>query len=207
MLDLSFSSTGGQVELHVDVESTSLRGEGFAFGVIVRQGSKIHGEIALLSVEGASRASEWVADKVLPHLGGIPTVPTQEALLRTFWNLYKNVREAVIQVHGCKPWELVGRFAVVGDNMWPVEASFLAAAHDWAMKAAGATEFDGPYMPIDVSSVLCALGYNPDLPRSDAAEKLGVTGAKHDPRIDARQSMAVLDAARRQDPALDKYKV
>jgi hypothetical protein len=80
--------------------------------------------------------------------------------------------------------------------MWPVEASFIAAAHDWAMANYGAGEFDGPYMPIDITSALAALGYDPDLSRSNAAEALGVTGPKHHPLVDARQSAAVYDAAR-----------
>lgn len=198
---------GGLVELHLDVESTSLRGVGFAFGAIVRQGEDVLAEVAVLSEEGAAQVSTWVQENVLPHLGDLPRVASQEELYRAFWALYSSLRKAVIDTHGCKPWELAGRFALVGDNMWPVEAAFIAAAHDWAMQNAGASEFDGPYMPIDITSVLWALGYNPDLPRSDVAERLGVSGAKHDPRVDCRHSMAVLDAARRQDPILASYKI
>jgi len=201
------TATGGLVEIHLDVESTSLRGLGFAFGAIVRQGNQVIHKCARLSEEGAAGASEWVKDNVLPHLGDLPKVAMQDELYAAFWTLYATVKSAVIETQGCKPWELAGRFAIVGDNMWPVEAGFVMAAHDWAMKNAGASEFDGPYMPIDVTSVLWGLGYNPDLPRSEAAEALGVTGAKHNPVVDALQSMAVLDAARRHHPLLEPYKV
>ncbi len=195
-MDLTkISADGGLVELHIDVESTSLRGVGFAFGAIVRQGGQVVGEDALLSEEGAAQSGDWVRENVLPHLGDLPRVGTQDGLYEAFWSLYSGVRAAAT------------KFALVGDNIWPVEAAFLHATHDWAMQNAGAGEFDGPYMPVDITSVLLALGYNPDLPRSEAAEALGVTGPKHNPVVDARQSMAVLDAARRGDPVMEPYKV
>lgn len=198
---------GGLVEIHLDVEATTLRGSGFAFGAIVRQGDGIIHECALLSESGAAQSGDWVRENVLPHLGDLPKVTTQDELYASFWTLYSTVRSVVIKTHECMPWELAGKFAVFGDNMWPVEANFIMSAHDWAMKNAGARELDGPYLPIDITSVLWALGYNADLPRSEAAEALGVTGAKHNPLIDARQSMAVLDAARRHDPRLRQYRV
>lgn len=189
-------SAATPVELHLDAESTSLRGLGFAFGGFVRQNGIILAEFAAMSREGAALCGDWVKANVLPHLGDIPVVETQTDLHATFWAIYKAAKEATLATYGCKPWELGGKFSVVGDNMWPVEASFLIAAHDWAMANDGATEFDGPYMPIDITSVLEALGYDPDLSRSEAAEALGVTGPKHNPLVDARQSAAIYDAAR-----------
>lgn len=188
-------NAGDPVELHFDVESTSLRGEGFPFGGFVRQNGVVIADFSAMSAEGAAKCGDWVKANVLPHIADIPVVETQADLHAAFWAVYKAAREATLAAYGCKPWELAGKFVVFGDNMWPVESSFLTAAHDWAMANAGAGEFDGPYMPIDVTSALAVLGYNPDLPRAEAAADLGVTGPKHNPVIDARQSAAVYDAA------------
>lgn len=206
----SITPNGGAVELHFDVESASLRGVGFAYGGFIRQGGEVLATFALLSTEGAAGACDWVRDNVIPHLGDVPTIETQEELISSFWEIYAGVRARVIDVQGIKPWETTAlrrAFAVVFDNGWPVEASFLLAAHDWARENAGAGEFDGPYMPVDVQTGLAALGYNPDLPRGEAAAALGVTGPQHDPRVDAAQSAAIWDAALRGDPKLDRYKV
>jgi hypothetical protein len=45
------------VELHLDVESTSLRGQGFAFGGFVRQGDTVIAEFAAMSREAPPSAA------------------------------------------------------------------------------------------------------------------------------------------------------
>jgi len=206
----AIEKNNGLVEFHLDVESTSLRGTGFAFGGFVRQNGKILGKFALLSKEGEAQASDWVKEKVLPHLKNLPTVETQAELYQAYWKIYSTVRSHVIDLNGIQPWEtgkLVRIFRVVWDNGSPVEVKFEDEVISWATENAGASEFDGAYMPIDISTSLSELGYHPDLPRSEVAEKMGITGPQHHPEVDCEQSCTIWDAANRKDPRLDQYKL
>jgi len=211
----SIAADSGRVEIHFDVESTSLRGVGFALGGFVRQGKRELMEFALLARSEATLCGEWVQQNVLPHLADLPTVETVEDIYAAYGRLFNAVKSRVMELHGIKPWdttELRKRFVVVVDNGFPVEAGFEAACWRHLLAQASepdrfAVEMGGAYMPCDISTALDVLGYNPDLPRAEAAEALGVTGPKHNPVIDARQSAAVFDAARRGDPALDKYRL
>ena len=242
----AISKDGGMVEIHLDVESTSLNGIGFAFGAIVRQGQAELGEVAALALEGANMVANggeregFVRKDILPHLGDLPQVETLTELRELWLTLYFAVKNRVMELNGIKPWEtgaLRRKLVVVIDNGIPVEALFNATAMEARVVAAeqalrmavdaefgdkaeadkayadryfGAVtviELGGFYMPRDISTALEEMGYNPDLPRSKVAEALGITGTKHHPVVDARQSMAVYDAAKRRDPVLDTHKL
>ena len=72
-----------------DVESTSLHGSGFAVGAIVidRTGKYID-QFELLSIEGASKASEWVQDNIIPNLKDMPTCAYDYTLRNLFFEFY-----------------------------------------------------------------------------------------------------------------------
>lgn len=226
----TITTEGGSVEIHMDVESTSLNGTGFAFGAIVRQGEAELGEVAGIAREGVALIeaggdrTAFVREQILPHLGDLPEVATLAELGELWLSLYDAVKNRVMEVHGIQPWEtgkLRRRMAVVIDNGIPVEALFNSAAIENRVVAAEGSfkegddyfmsvttkELGGMYMPRDISTALEVLGYDPDLPRSDVAEALGVTGPKHHPVVDARQSMVVYDAAKRGDAVLDAHKL
>lgn len=226
----AITADGGFVEIHLDVESTSLNGTGFAFGAIVRQGEAELGEVAAIAREGidlieaGGERTGFVKGEILPHLDNLPEVATLAELGELWLSLYDAVKNRVMELHGIQPWEtgaLRRKMAVVIDNGIPVEALFNSAAIERRVEVAE-TEFKegddyfmsvttrelgGMYMPRDISTALEMLGYDPDLPRADVAEALGVTGPKHHPVVDARQSMAVLDAAKRKDQVLEPYKL
>jgi hypothetical protein len=148
----------------------------------------------------------WVAENILPHLDDLPRAGSVEEMYEAYGALYFAVKNRVLELHGLQPWDtadLRRHFVVVIDNGMPVEAGFEARC--WEHLAAEAEKdgedvfgitMGGMYMPVDVSTALDVLGYDPDLPRSEAAEALGATGPKHHPVVDARQSAAVYDAAR-----------
>lgn len=210
----AITADGGRLEIHLDVESTSLRGVGFAIGGFVRQGDRELMEFAVLAEDAAAQCGEWVQENVLPHLYDLPTVATVGEVYAAYGEFFFAVKNRVLELHGLQPWDtsdLRAKFAVVIDNGMPVEAAFEAAC--WAHLVETADDADtfsiemgGMYMPVDISTALECWGYNPDLPRSDAAELLGVTGPKHHPVVDARQSAAVYDAAKRGDTVLDAYR-
>ncbi|MHA1540809.1 MAG: hypothetical protein ACTSXL_02765 [Alphaproteobacteria bacterium] len=208
------TKNGGMVQIHLDVEATSLRGEGFAIGGFIRQGKNILTEFELLSEEGAKKAGDWVKENVLPHLKEMPTCKTQKELRKYYFDIFNAVKGKVLELNKLNPWDtsvLRQKFAVVYDNGMPVESQFEMDCWKQALENAKddekfGIELGGAYMPIEISTVLDVKGYNPDLPRSEAAEALGVIGPKHNPLVDAKQSAAVYDAAMKKLPILNKYK-
>lgn len=200
----AITASGGRVEIHLDVESNGLRGVGFAIGGFVRQGKEELMEFsAIAPLPEGQELDGFVEEKIMPYLGDLPKVDSLEQMYEMYGELFFAVKSRVMELHGLEPWDtsdIRRNFVVVIDNGMPVEANFEAAC--WQHLSAQASEEDrfgvemgGMYAPLDVSSVLDARGYNPDLPRFEVAEAMGVTGPKHHPVVDARQSAAVLDAA------------
>jgi hypothetical protein len=203
----AITADGGRVEIHLDVESNGLRGIGFAIGGFVRQGEQELMEFAMLApLPEGQEMDGWVKENILPHLGDLPRAGSIEDMYSAYGALYFAVKNRILELHGLQPWDaadLRRLFAVVYDNGMPVEAAFearcwehLIAVAEAAGEDAFGVIFGGAYMPIDISTALDVLGYDPDLNRAEAAEVLGVTGLKHNPIDDARQSAAVYDAAR-----------
>ena len=59
-----------------DVESTSLHGSGFAVGAIVVNKIKVEiDRFELLSIEGATKANDWVKENVIPNLKELKLLP------------------------------------------------------------------------------------------------------------------------------------
>jgi len=201
----AITANADRVEIHLDVESTSLRGTCFAIGGFIRQGKTELYEFSLLAEEGAAEAAPWVQENILLHLQDLPTVKTLAELYDFYGEIFFAVKNRVLELYGLEPWEtakLRKQFAVVIDNGMPVEAAFESAC--WSHLIAKAQEagedtfgieMGGMYMPIEISTALDVLGFDPDLPRSEAAEEAGFTGPKHNPVVDARQSACVYDLA------------
>ena len=109
-----------------DVESTSLFGTGFAVGVIVIsiKGIEID-RFELKSLEGESKANDWVKENVIPNLSDIPTCETDRELRDRFFEFLKKHRET------CDIWS---------DCNFPVETNFLnqivqdnPSTREWSM--------------------------------------------------------------------------
>jgi hypothetical protein len=172
--------------------------------------------------EGEDPRTAFVCREVLPAFEGFDFVKVEDAraLRQRYWETWAAVRNHVLSINSIEPWEtgeLRKVLTLVVDNGMPVESAFLRAAQEDAVQRAIAeqgvyndavlygVELAGPYAPTDVATVLEENGYNPDLNRTEVAEVVGVSGRKHNPVIDARQSMVVMDAARSRHQVLEPY--
>lgn len=151
-----------------DVESTSLHGAGFAAGAIVLDSTgKEIARFELLSKEGASKASDWVKENVLPNLSDMPTCNTDKELREKFFEFYKQHKE------GAEIWS---------DVNFPVETNFLSAivADDPEVR-----QWEMPYPLKDLSTLISV-----DINRIEAS---GIKGLRpHNPLDDAIASVNLL---------------
>ena len=120
-----------------DVESTSLFGTGFAVGVIViSPDRKEIDNFVLKSLEGESKAGDWVKQNVTPNLVNMVSCETDRELRDRFFEFYKKHKAS------CDIWS---------DCNFPVETNFLnqVVQDDLANR-----EFEMPYPLKDLCTIL-----------------------------------------------------
>jgi hypothetical protein len=156
-----------------DVESTSLHGEGFAFGVVVtdRNGNAVD-HLELLSKEGAEQSNDWVKENVLPHLQDMPTCETNKELRDAFYEFYMKHKETA---------------DIWSDCNFPVETNFLSAIVRDDIES---RQWNMPYPLKDISTVV-----NIDINRIEGCNLLDLR--KHNPLDDAIASLHYLIKAMR----------
>jgi hypothetical protein len=147
-----------------DVESTSLFGSGFAFGVVVynRGGSEVD-RLELKSKEGQGLANDWVKQNVIPHLEDMPSCETDRELRDAFYNFYMKHKETA---------------EIWSDCNFPVETNFL---NDIVKDDIEARQWNMPYPLKDISTIV-------DI-NIDRVIESGMTELrKHNPLDDAKAS-------------------
>ena len=147
-----------------DVESTSLFGSGFAFGVVVynRGGSEVD-RLELKSKEGQELANDWVKQNVIPHLEDMPSCETDIELRDAFYNFYMKHKETA---------------EIWSDCNFPVETNFL---NDVVKDDIEGRQWNMPYPLKDISTVV-------DI-NINRTEECGIVGLrKHNPLDDAKAS-------------------
>ncbi len=147
-----------------DVESTSLFGSGFAFGVVVynRGGSEVD-RLELKSKEGQELANDWVKQNVIPHLEDMPSCETDRELRDAFYNFYMKHKETA---------------EIWSDCNFPVETNFL---NDVVKDDIEGRQWNMPYPLKDISTVV-------DI-NINRTEECGIVGLrKHNPLDDAKAS-------------------
>lgn len=151
-----------------DVESTSLHGTGFAFGVVVvdKSGLEID-HLELLSKEGAKKVNNWVKENVIPNLSDMPTCETDKELRDSFFNFYLKHKETA---------------EIWSDVNFPVETNFL---HSILNDSPKDREWLMPYPLKDMSTLI-----DVDI---DRHTECGITNLrKHNPLDDSRASACLL---------------
>lgn len=198
----------GVVEMHLDVESTTLRGVGFAFALVIRQNGIILGEVgANCASYGEAHGVEWVRNNVLPFLDNLRVVPTLDDVYHAYWTTTNAVREGLMEHAGRTANNVREQMRLFWFNGIPVEAQFEWSAMKWAMENGLATEFDGAINPCDILTIVEHYGYKARLSLEKAALALdALRGIAHNPLNDVYHAMALLDAARVQDPRLDGFR-
>jgi hypothetical protein len=151
-----------------DVESTSLHGSGFAVGAVVMtsQGAEVD-RFELLSLEGASKAGEWVKENVLPSLRNMPTCETDRELRDRFFEFYMRHKETA---------------QIWSDVNFPVETNFL---HKIVKDDPEKREWLMPYPLYDASTIVPV-----EIDRNEASKLTGLR--KHNPLDDSIASLTVL---------------
>ena len=147
-----------------DVESTSLFGSGFAFGVVVynRGGSEVD-RLELKSKEGQELANDWVKQNVIPHLEDMPSCETDRELRDAFYNFYMKHKETA---------------EIWSDCNFPVETNFL---NDVVKDDIEGRQWNMPYPLKDISTVV-------DI-NINRTEECGIVGLrKHNPLDDEKAS-------------------
>lgn len=157
-----------------DVESNGLHGEGFAVAgcVLNLQTEKIEDTIYLVCP--IDMPTDWVKQNVLPILRR-ETHKSARLMRDAFWE-----------------WLIDHKFddcLVMADVAYPVETRFLAECQDDDLVN---REWAAPYPLFDVSSLLLAAGFNPDIDRVEMVRNENgwngyelSTVKKHDPLDDA----------------------
>lgn len=151
-----------------DVESTNLHGSGFAVGAIVvnRGGTEVD-RFELLSIEGATKANDWVKENVIPHLKDMPTCAYDFTLREKFYEFYMKHKETA---------------EIWSDCNFPVETNFLS---DIVKDDFEARQWNMPYPLKDISTIV-----DIDL---DRIKECGIKDLrKHNPLDDARASVYFL---------------
>jgi len=198
----------GVVEMHLDVESTSLRGVGFAFALVIRQNGMILGEVgANCASYGEEFGVEWVHHNVLPYLDNLRVVDTLDDVYRTYWMATNAVREGLMEQSGRTSANVREQMRLFWFNGIPVEAQFEWCAMKWAMARDLATEFEGAINPCDILTIVEHYGYKPRMSLDKAAIAIDAQrGIAHNPLNDVYHAIAVLDAVRAQDPRLEAFR-
>lgn len=147
-----------------DVESTSLFGSGFAFGVVVynRGGSEVD-RLELKSKEGQELANDWVKQNVIPYLEDMPSCETDRELRDAFYNFYMKHKETA---------------EIWSDCNFPVETNFL---NDIVKDDIEGRQWNMPYPLKDISTII-----HIDIERTEACGIIGLR--KHNPLDDAKAS-------------------
>ncbi len=176
-----------------DVETIGLHGEPFAVGWVVIDAStgremecgilrSSAAQAAMFVARSGAKASstdiQWVADHVLPALGGVDELEGWQNIRRPFWKEWKR-------------WEARGAL-LAADVAWPCEARFLFECVRYTFQPREAFEENrpggGPYPLIDIASVRLAKGFDPIA----TVCRLENEEPAHNPLSDARQSARLL---------------
>ena len=138
--------------ISIDAETNGLRGKAFMIAGIAcdENGEEISRFVGRCPIEGET--NPWVAENVVPQLKGIEVnYDSYESLLRAF-----------IEWHNKFPqwnsWENKGGFQTLWHMGHVVEVQLFRDAYDMGIIG----EFDSPYCPIEVASLLQMKGYSPD---------------------------------------------
>ena len=168
--------------LAIDCEAISLHGPIFAVGAVLT-GEDWRKPLASLGLRCPPPCdpSAWTKENVVPAIAHLPECENPRDMRDEFWTFFQKHREGAI---------------IVADVPWPVETEFLSRViHD-----EGTPRYNegrakiAPYPLYDLSSILCALGIDPDIDRErfldDDFFTLGL-GAKHNPVYDAATTAVV----------------
>lgn len=151
-----------------DVESTSLHGSGFAVGAIVVNKNKVEiDRFELLSIEGATKANDWVKENVIPNLKDMPTCAYDFTLREKFYEFYMKHKETA---------------EIWSDCNFPVETNFLSEIVKDDIEA---RQWNMPYPLKDISTII-------DI-EIDRVKECGISGLrKHNPLDDSIASAYLL---------------
>jgi hypothetical protein len=151
-----------------DVESTNLYGTGFAVGAIVVDGKgKELNRFELLSTESLNECCDFVKERVLLYLEGMPSVKTNKELRTKFYDWYMGHKDNCI---------------VMSDVNYPVETNFLA---DVVKDNLEERQWSMPYPLYDMANFVSM-----DMDKTEIYQRgLNVSLRKHNPLDDAIASI------------------
>lgn len=212
-LDLSaISPDGGPVELHIQFCGLALEnttGRHYAtWWAAVRQDSQVVNTLGGTLRHGGAQAADHIHRGSVQGVDGLLEVQLAADLYHAFWLLYSALQARIARIKRCNRWELGPHFALIGDHSTYLTRKFLVEVYAWARQNLSTDEWDLPYMPFDLGSMIWALGYNPDLEMFHAAELLGMSlDEPLSPMSDVLRNIAVLDAVKQRDARLDQFKI
>ena len=157
----------------VDAETDGLYGTFLSIAVLVtdENGTEQDHFYGALRISADNLNSKWVKENVYPSLGNAERMyDTEQELLNAFWDCWMKYREKCI---------------CIADVPYPVEARLFMRC---VMNNLTEREFLGPYPLFDLSSVLAAVGIDPDADRKELA---CLNLVRHDAMDDVRMTEAI----------------
>jgi hypothetical protein len=154
----------------VDAETDGLYGPVWAIGAVVLN---YWGEVVARfegQVSPASLTNTWVIENVVPHVN-LPLYGSARELRDAFWAFWMTWREGVV---------------TISDIGSPVESGLFRTCVEDDPEA---RQWNGPYPLHEVSTLLFAVGQDPDVDRLEYADMRSVSAMpglqKHNPVFDA----------------------
>jgi hypothetical protein len=137
--------------ISIDAETNGLRGQAFMLaGVAYEEGREISRFVGRCSIEG--NINPWVAENVLPSIEGIEEDhDSYESLLRAFMAWHQEFQQ-------WNSWDAKEEF----QTLWHMGHVVETKLFDDAFKMGIIGEFESPYCPIEVATLLQAKGFSPD---------------------------------------------
>jgi len=164
--------------ISIDAETNGLRGKAFAIaGIAYENGKEVSRFIGRCNING--KINDWVKENVLHEMESIEiTHRSYEELLRDFIEWHNSFSQ-------WNSWDNKDGWRTLWHMGHVVEAKLFDDAYRLGING----EFDSPYCPIEVSSMLDANGYQPDSVDNYIKEKgltvENVEGGTHNPLYDS----------------------